>query len=229
MFKSLIAASAATLALLPIVTHAQDAASTRGAYGVVRMGVGVDADVKLKTADQAAPSSFRASADAKRGWTGDLGLGYDLRGFRLEATAGLARNSIDRSSTAKAAAFDVGGRLKKLDFMLSGYVDLVPNGSVSPFVGAGIGMARISTKLQRTAGMIGGTVLNDKDWGFSWQAAAGVAVKLGERSVVDFGVKHQRVSGIRLDGQVNTPATGRSFNTDGYRATSALVGLRFGF
>jgi opacity protein-like surface antigen len=229
MFKSLIAASIATVSVLPVMAHAEEAAPSGGAYGVVRAGVGIDADLKLKASDRLAPSSFRRSADAKRGWTGDLGLGYDLGGFRLEATAGLARNSIDRSSTAKAAAFDAGGRIKKLDFMLSGYVDLVPNGSVSPYIGAGLGMARITTKLQRTAGLVGGTVLNDKDWGFSWQAAAGVAVKLGERSAVDFGVKHQRVSGVQLDGQAGTPATPRSFNSDGYRATSALVGLRFGF
>jgi opacity protein-like surface antigen len=229
MFKTLIASTVAALALLPAAALAQDEAPKTGAYGVVRAGIGIDADLRLKAADIAAPSSFRRSADAKRGWTGDLGLGYDMGGFRLEATAGLARNGIDRKSAPKAASYDAGGRLKKLDFMLSGYVDLAPNSAISPYVGVGVGMARVTSELQRTAGLIGGTRLNDKDWGFSWQAAAGVAVKIGEKSAVELGVKHQRVSGVKLDGQVGSPATPRSFDTNGYRATSALVGLRFGF
>lgn len=229
MFKTMIASTVAALTILPAVASAQEATPRTGAYGVIRAGVGIDADLRLKASDIAAPSTFRRSADGKRGWTGDLGLGYDMGGFRLEATAGMSRNGLDRKSAAKAASYDAGNRLKKLDFMLSGYVDLAPNSALSPYVGVGVGMARITSELQRTAGLTGGTRLNDKDWGFSWQAAAGVSVKLGEKSAVDLGVKHQRVSGVKLDGQTGTPATPRSFNTNGYRATSALVGLRFGF
>ncbi len=229
MFKTMIASTVAALSFVPAVASAQADAPNSGAYGVIRAGVGIDADLRLKAADIAAPSTFRRSADGKRGWTGDLGLGYDMGGFRLEATAGLARNGLDRKGTAKAAAFDAGGRLKKLDFMLSGYVDLAPGSSVSPYIGAGVGMARVTSELQRTAGLTGGTRLNDKDWGFSWQAAAGLAVKIGEKSAVELGVKHQRVTGVKLDGQVGAPATNRTFNTNGYRSTSALVGLRFGF
>jgi opacity protein-like surface antigen len=234
MLRNFLTASAALLALTPALAHAQEGAAqsntpTTGVYGVARAGVGIDADVRLKASDLAAPTSLQRSADGKRGWAGELGMGYSFGGFRLEATGGYARNALDRKSPAKAAAFDAGGRLNKLDLLVSGYVDLMPNGTISPFIGAGIGAARVSTNIQRTAGLTGGTVLKDRDWGFAYHGTAGVAVKLGEKSAVELGVRHERVTGIKLDGTVGTPAVARSFKTNGYRSTTALVGLRVGF
>jgi opacity protein-like surface antigen len=229
MLRKFIAASAAALVLVPAAASAQDSAPATGAYGVLRAGLGIDADLRLKPVDLASPTTLRSSADGKRGWAGEIGMGYNFGGFRLEATGGYARNSLDRKSVTKAAAFDAGGRLSKLDFLVSGYVDLVPNSTITPYIGAGIGAVRISSNLQRTAGLVGGTTLKDRDWGFTYHGTAGVAVKLGETATIDLGIRHQRVTGIQLDGTVGTPAVTRSFKTNGYRSTTALVGLRFGF
>lgn len=228
MYRNFIAFFLAAGALVPTAALAQDEGESRGPYAVVRAGLGIDADLRLKAADVAAPSAFRESADGKKGWTGEVGLGYDLGGFRVEATAGYARNVLNRKTTAQQASFDAGGRLSKLDFMLNGYVDLIPSSKISPYIGAGIGVARITSKLERTAGLVGGTRLNDKDWGFSYQGNAGIAFKLSDKATVDVGIRHQRVTGVNLDGQIGSPVTARKFNTS-YRSTSALIGLRFGF
>lgn len=228
MYRNFIAYFLAASVIVPSAAIAQDDATTSGPYGVIRAGLGIDADLRLRAADRAAPSAFRESADGKRGWTGEAGFGYDLGGFRVEATAGYARNILNRKTAAQQASFDPGGRLTKLDVMLNGYVDFIPDSTVSPYIGAGIGVARITSRLQRTAGLTDGTRLNDKDWGFSYQGSAGIAFKLSEKATVDVGVRHQRVTGVNLDGQVGSPVTARKFNTS-YRSTSALIGLRFGF
>jgi opacity protein-like surface antigen len=229
MHHHFIALFALAAAVAPAAAYAQSDEVSTGPYIVARAGVGIDADLKLRSVDLAAPTTFSQSADGKRGFLGEAGFGYNLGGFRIEATGGYARNAIDRKTPAKAAAFDAGGSIKKLDFMLNGYVDLIPDGPITPYVGVGAGIARITTKLERTAGLTGGTRLNDNDWGFAYQGSAGVAVKVGEKATIDLGVRHERVSGIRLDGQTGTASTPRTFRTSGYRSTSALVGLRFGF
>ncbi len=228
MYRTFIAFCLAASVIAPSAALAQDDAATTGPYAVVRAGIGIDADLKLRAADRAAPSAFRESADGKRGWTGEAGIGYDLGGFRVEATAGYARNVLNRKTVAQQASFDPGGRLSKLDFMLNGYVDFIPDSNVSPYIGVGIGVARVTSRLQRTAGLLDGSRLNDKAWGFSYQGSAGIAFKVGEKATVDIGIRHQRVTGVKLDGQVGAAATARQFNTS-YRSTSALVGLRFGF
>ncbi len=228
MYRNFIAFFLAAGALVPSAAMAQDDSDTKGAYVVVRAGLGIDADLRLRTADVSAPSSFRQSADGKRGWTGEAGVGYNLGGFRVEAVAGYARNVLNRKTAAQQASFDGGGRLSKFDIMLNGYVDLIPDSTVSPYIGGGIGLARVTSRLERTAGLVGGTRLNDSDWGFSYQGNAGIAFKLSDKATVDVGIRHQRISGINLDGQVGSPVTARRFNTS-YRSTSALIGLRFGF
>jgi opacity protein-like surface antigen len=231
MYRHFIALFLGATAMLPVAAHAQadtDSQAT-GPYIVARAGVGIDADLRLRAVDLAPPTTFSQSADGKRGFTGEIGVGYNVGGFRIEATSSYARNAIDRKTPAKAAAFDAGGSLNKLDFMVNGYVDFIPDGPITPFIGAGVGAARITSRLERTAALTGGTRLNDKDWGFAYQGTAGVAVKVGEKAAIDFSVRHERVSGIRLDGQVGAANVGRSFRSNGYKTTSALVGLRFGF
>ncbi len=228
MYRNFIALFLASCAAIPTAAVAQDDAATTGPYAVVRAGLGIDADLRLRAADRAAPSDFRESADGKRGWTGEVGVGYNLGGVRVEGTVGYARNVLNRRTAAQQASFDAGGRLSKLDIMLNGYVDLIPDSTITPYIGAGIGLARVSSRLQRTAGLVGGTRLNDRDWGFAYQGNAGIAFKLSEKATVDVGIRHQRITGINLDGQVGAAATARRFNTS-YRSTSALIGLRFGF
>ncbi len=210
--------------------YAQDSdAPSGGVYAVARIGIGIDSDLRFKAADLAPPTTFTRNADGKIGWTGEVGAGYKMENIRVEGTIGYARNNIDRKGTQKANSFDASGRISKLDVLISAYYDFATDSVITPYVGAGIGAARITSKLQRTAGLpAGGTRLNDSAWGFAYHGSAGVAFTISDTVTADFGVRHERVSSVKLDGLVGPTNTARKFNTS-YNTTVAMLGLRLGF
>ena len=61
-----------------------------------------------------------------------------------------------------------------LSFMTNGVLSFLPNRSWHPFVGAGIGMSRISAEWK----VNGSKVVDDSDWVFAYQAFAGVSYDL---------------------------------------------------
>lgn len=215
MFRNFTLASAALLALTPATAFAQNNdASATGVYGVLRGGIAIDSKAQV--------DNNRLESRA----TGELGLGYNLGGFRIEATGGYAESKLQRPKVAPATTFDAGGKLRALTVRLGGYVDLIPDSTITPYIGAGVGLTRIQSRLSRA---VGATRINDKDIGFSYQGSAGIAVKLGGKSALDLGVRHERTTGIALDGRSGTPALTRSFKAKDLQNTTALVGLRIGF
>lgn len=225
-------ASLAPVSLLFAATgaHAQETAPIQGSYGVVRAGVALDSGLKFKNrADLAPPTTLTRDADAKAAITGEIGYGYAIDRFRIEATAGYARTKIDRSEPAQAAAFDAGGSMSRLDFLVSGYVDLLKNSRFTPYIGAGLGVARVNARLARTAGLrAGGTTISDKEWGFAYHGTIGASYRISDGVILDASLRQERVTGLDLRGTVGIPAKARAFNTS-YSTTSALVGVRFGF
>jgi opacity protein-like surface antigen len=229
MSRYLMIAAISTAAFATTASAQDSDVPTGGVYAVARIGVGVDSDLRFKAADLAPPTTFTRNADGKIGWAGEVGAGYKMENIRVEGTIGYASNNLDRKGTQKANSFDAGGRVSKLDVLLSAYYDFSPGSAFTPYIGGGIGAARITSKLQRTAGLpVGGTRLNDSAWGFAYHATAGVAFNISDTVTADVGVRHERVSRIRLDGLVGTTNTARKFNTS-YNTTVAMVGFRFGF
>ncbi len=215
MFRMSTLASAALLAFVPAAALAQDDdAPTTGVYGVLRGGIAIDSKARI--------DNNRLESRA----TGELGLGYKLGGFRIEATGGYAESKLQRPRVAPASAFDAGGKLRAYNVRLGGYVDLIPGSTITPYLGAGVGLTRVQSRLSRA---VGATRINDKDLGFTYQGSAGLAIKLGSKSAFDIGVRHERTTGIAFDGRSGTPALTRSFKAKDVQNTTALVGLRIGF
>jgi opacity protein-like surface antigen len=215
MLRNVVLASSGLLAIIPATAFAQDGAGpATGVYGVLRGGIAIDSKARI--------DNNRLESRA----SGELGLGYNLGGFRIEATGGYAENKLQRPKVLPATAFDAGGKLRALNFRLGGYVDLIPSSTITPYIGAGVGLTRVQSRLSRA---VGATRINDKDLGFTYQGSAGLAVKLGSNSAVDVGVRHERTTGVTLDGRSGTPTLTRSFKVRDLQNTTALVGLRIGF
>jgi len=147
-----------------------------------------------------------------------LGLGYKHNeNFRGDVTLSY-RPDADVSATTAAgntASTEVNG----MSAMINGYWDIAKTNAFTPYVGAGIGMARLSTSEQTTTGGIAnepGETANN----FAWALMAGTAVDITDNLEADVGYRYMNMGDFKLQG---------STSYDDLQAHEVRAGLRFGF
>jgi opacity protein-like surface antigen len=127
--------------------------------------------------------------------------GYDFGGFRvegevgyrgisntdLETTTGIPAIGLTAGGFAPAGAYDAGGDSTVLSLMLNALGDFGDDDGLQFFVGGGVGKAKVD--LDTTIRNGGPGFIDDDDWGFAWQALAGVRAPLSDN--VDVGVKYR--------------------------------------
>lgn len=225
------------------------AQSEPGPYAVARAGVQLDADLKgpkpATVVTPARPGATTPTAigvlprniDAKPGFTGELGMGYDFGGFRLEGTVGHNTAALN-SARLSDRAFAGSGRVKSLDIGVAGYVDFNSEGRLKPFVGAGIGASRIdlrATRLavpatattQAQAAQIAGTRIRDRDWGFRWHLDAGAGYALTPTTTLELAGRYSRTSALDFTSQ-SRATTGGPVVTQTYKPRASSASLMLG-
>lgn len=227
MFRSILGYTLISAAALAAATSAQaQEANDTGVYGVARAGVSIDPRSKIDSGDLPASSTFDEKTKYKTGFTGELGVGYDFGLFRVEPTIGYTSNNLNREDAA-VGGFDASGRTRSFQMGVSGYVDVPTGGIIKPYVGGGIGAARVDAKLSRLDSVTGaGSSYSDKDWGFLWHADAGVGVQVAPKTTVELGGRYTQTSSLRFDGQNAGVAT--SYEPK-LRSFSGTIGIRRSF
>lgn len=210
-----------------------------GTYAVARAGAQVDSDVrptqvlaKGKTATTTAPTLPR-NVDHDGGFTGEIGMGYDFGGIRIEGTAGYDTASVNAKALSDKK-YVGGGRTKSFDLGATAYVDLVREGPFKPFVGGGIGASRVDYSISRmlidkTPGtqkpMVG---IVGKDWGFRWHLDAGASYDVTPQTSIELLGRYSQTAGLKVKGVSLDESLVRQ--TTEYRmkntSTSIMVGLR---
>src|SRR5690606_23219142 len=138
-----------------------------------------------------------------------LGVGYQInRHLRTDLTAdylfksdftgstsgtcGTPGNTFPCSSTDSSS-------YKALLLMANAYVDLGTYRGITPYVGAGIGGARIKwDNLDNTIGPDTWTHKGSKNWRFAWSLMAGASYCLTQNLQLDAGYRFTRVEGGRM-------------------------------
>ena len=193
------ATAAAALASAMSVANAQD-----GWYGRADLGYSFDGEL-----DSDPPTNVPLTLGGTQELDGDgllgaqIGLGYGFgNGFRLETTFGYRGGELETSrvingATVAAAPSAIGlayapggsGNVDIYDLMFNGLYDFNPNGAVQPYIGAGIGMAKVNARATNfRAGVVtpGGIQtydangFNDDDSGLAYQALAGIGYDISE-------------------------------------------------
>jgi len=149
---------------LPTAAHAQWYVGADAGVNFLQ-----DSDVKPKD------NSGSTTAGSDTGYALQAHGGYAFKPFsfatpRAEAEVAY-RNSGLKSLTDVA---DSSGDTSSLSLMTNGVLSFLPDRSWHPFVGAGIGMSRISAEWK----VNGNKVVDDSDWVFAYQAFAGVSYDL---------------------------------------------------
>ncbi len=127
-----------------------------------------------------------------------VGAGYQFNDwFRADATLEYRGKSsfygLDRYGTAEDAIVGTNqytGRKSEWVAMGNAYADLGTYKGLTPYVGAGIGAARVTIHNfmdvnEQTAGVAYGAT--DSRWNFAWALHAGVGYDISERATIDFG------------------------------------------
>ena len=200
----------ALMAGIATSAHAQGSWYVRGDLGYSVGGqldtsFEVNDEEELETRPQSAHSGGKAgpqaltisqSFDFEDDWMFDaaVGHGYD-NGFRAEVE--LARRDNDISNTTVDA--------QATSLMINGYYDFNRGGRFQPYVGLGVGYAKVD-------------INNDDDSNFAWQAMAGVGVPVNQNLTLDLGYRFMSVDDLDFSG----------LNAD-YEHQAVTLGVRYQF
>jgi opacity protein-like surface antigen len=129
------------------------------------------------------------------------------------------------------------------NFMLNGYYDLNSFGNFTPYVGAGIGVSRISTSEVRTYNCIPGASVetcvfpagaageatsavrtrDDAYYAFAYSLSVGAAVSISENTKLDFGYSYSSIDG----GDDLSYSDGSAISEDGFAIHQVRAGIRY--
>jgi outer membrane protein OmpA-like peptidoglycan-associated protein len=147
---------------------------------------------------------------------GALSLGWAYgNGLRSEVELGYRRNDLNSLSGTVAGSGDASSWRS----LINVYYDFKTETPFTPYLGAGIGAARVSLE----ANPFGASRLHDSDSAFAYQGIAGVGYRLNDRTEVFADYRYFATTSLDF-----TTAAGTSVDAD-YGNHTLMVGLRFGF
>lgn len=181
---------------------------------------------------------------AGRSLGGGLGAGFKYKSFRLDATldihgrATFSGFSPPQGNWGYVGPLPVPSRLNSFGvsaqtLLINAYADLGAFGPLTPYVGVGLGTARLSASNfvstpVPAAAALGETVFtpvlaNTTKWTLAWAAMAGVTVDVTPQTKIDIGYRYLHMGSLRFIDTV-----GGSYRTT-VAAHEIRVGLRYMF
>ncbi|MGD9830418.1 MAG: outer membrane protein, partial [Hyphomicrobiaceae bacterium] len=122
--------------------------------------------------------------------------------------------------------------IESYTMMVNAYFDLGTWGRITPYVGAGIGMAynRVDKVYFTNNPALTGIISGDSDLSFAWSLMAGLSFRLTERAILDVGYRYMDL-GRAASGRADV--TGTFVNPRAYfddlGSHEVKVGLRYHF
>jgi outer membrane immunogenic protein len=186
-----------------------------GNLGVVMVS---DADVSLEGITFA-----ELTFDTGLGLTAGLGHAYG-NGLRSEIELGYRANDLDKAKIDPFIAdlagvprsIPLNGDVSSLSLMVNGYYDFQTGGPITPFVGGGLGFARVSLD----SSILG---IDENNTVFAYQLAAGGSISLNPRLNLDLQYRFFGTSDPKF-----TDDEGDRIKIE-YMTHNLMVGLRYSF
>ena len=201
-----ILATGAVLALLSVPMSSLAADS--GFYLKANIGLGMMMDSDI---DNMPNTAGTAKMTFDSGWLGTLGAGYDFGNFRTELEYIWQKNDLDRLSYDNMYGNFNQGDLKTQAFMVNGFYDVDTGSAWSPFVGIGLGWAKVDLDTPALP-------LGDNDDVFAYQLMAGVAYNFTDQLAVE--------AQYRFFDTQDATIQGADFGTT---SNDLLLGIRYTF
>ena len=161
-------------------------------------------------------TAINSSADLDTGPVGVLSIGHGfMDNFRGELELGFRTSDVDSVGGTSAS-----GNADSWSAMINGFYDFDTGGKLTPYVGLGLGGARIDAD---GISPVSGTRVDDSDFGFAYQGILGISYELSEQWSATADYRYFSAPDLSF-GAGN--GTGVDSNFDSH---SVMVGLRFNF
>ncbi len=208
-----IAASAALIAALAFAgtpAVAQDKGHPSGQY------LSIQAGFSFLNSATFTGSGVNSRAGYEDGFAGALAFGHAYgNGVRVEAELARRKNGSDYASGSSAS-----GSTRSDSLMVNGLYDFAASSSFVPYIGAGLGLARVKSSVAT----IGSSRVTGDDTTPAWQAMVGAAIPLGNGLEITADLRHFAT----FDDAKLGLASGTAVETP-YRDNSVMLGLRWRF
>jgi len=142
-------------------------------------------------------------------------------GLRLELEARYSQNDFDEVSNAAGDSNNADGDINSIAIMANGWFDFNAAGALHPYIGGGIGGARVEVRDFSAQGT-GGGGFTDDDVVLAYQGGAGINFDITDRTTIDLGYRYFATE----DPGYNT--SGGEFDFE-YEQHVALLSLRYVF
>lgn len=206
--------SSVALACCALATLAQPASAeqpTTGPY--VSFGGGAQWLRNSKTTAPPVSTTYRFNT----GWAAVGALGYGLgNGFRVESEIGYRQSDVNKANTGAAS-----GKAKAYHLMVNGLYDFNLGWPVTPYVGAGVGVARVN--FDSVTVPLAGRTIDDTATTFAYQGIAGVAYAITQNLKFDVSYRYFGTSNPYLKDSAHVDERAQ------YRDHTVLAALRWEF
>jgi outer membrane protein OmpA-like peptidoglycan-associated protein len=191
--------------------------ATEGWYGRADVGWSFDGETDLGASSSGYPWG---DSTLEHDYSEHVGLGYAFQnGFRLEGEIGHRFNQIEATPT-----IDAGGDVHVWSAMANLFYDFNRGGQLEPYIGIGIGAARVNQGANDHVPPPTFTV-DGEDTVLAYQGLVGFAVGLGEQWDLDVGYRYFVANSAEYDSRQVGTFTGES----DYEHQALTVGLRYQF
>lgn len=199
-----------------LISISTAAYSAEGPYVSGNIGISIVNDLTATGVDDQGPWSANTSLD--KGYAIHAALGYDFNPIRAEVELGYAKNDFDKVDTNEKAT---DGDVTATTLFANAYYDFHNSSSFTPYLGAGLGYAKISYN-----------DLNGQDWDnpfdeddsvFAYQFMAGIAFVITDNISADLSYRYMSTSDPTMEDSYGT-------KTDfEYDTHNILLGMKYTF
>ncbi len=201
---------------LPFPTHEMPAPVEQLSSGWYLRG---DLGYRFQRFDSAFDVHDYTSSKMSDPFVGGLGAGYKFKWFRFDVTGDYGGPSTFSGTADNGNS--VSAKIDTYTVMFNGYIDLGTWGGFTPYVGTGIGKARMEIHNFMTVPAPTIPVSAKYMWNVAWSAMAGFTYNLSYNLLIDVGYRHVDMGDIN-GGPPNNPFTIKKVTGDEVR-----IGLRY--
>lgn len=186
--RRLAVAAAAAVGAALAAPAAGEPAGPGGWYLAAAVGASIPGDIEGSAPPPGSTTPSRFEAELGNVVSINAAVGYRLDRLRLEGALSWIRMDID-SWTNRFGKVRTGGKEWVLGLMANGWYDIDLGTALTPFVGGGLGAARVGGQLEEVEG-VPGDYEAEHDWVPVWQVGAGVSREIGEGVAIQFGWRY---------------------------------------
>lgn len=170
--------------------------SAEGPYVSGNLGLAIPSDSDIT--DSTLPGiTFDVESDM--GLALGAAAGYDFgNNIRVEGEVAYQKNDLDKVSLPLGIDVGLTGNISSLAFLLNGYYDFANDSAFTPFISAGLGVARVDANDLNVAGSNFPSTSAD-DTVFAYQVGAGVGYAVNKKVSIDVKYRYFATSDPDFD------------------------------